>query len=92
MRLITTLFSGTTLCLFYVHRNTLTRTSLQSSDRQILVLLFCVEYFMFVSTFAYAIVIALPDSQTAGTVITLLFSMCMIFNGYVNLAISHASL
>jgi ABC-type multidrug transport system permease subunit len=73
--------------LTMAHCNTLTCTRLQSSDLQILILLFCVEYFMFATTFAYVIVIALPDSQTAGIVVTLLFSMCMIFNGCVDLTL-----
>jgi ABC-type multidrug transport system permease subunit len=44
-------------------------------------MLFCIEIFIFASTFAHMVVAALPDAQTAGTVATLLFSMTMIFNG-----------
>lgn len=59
----------------------LTVTRVQSSDRQVLIMLFCIQIFTFASTFAHMIIAALPDAQTAGTVATLLFSMTMIFNG-----------
>ena len=79
--LVTTMqFLGTTgpapTCL-----HTLTSTSIQSSQRQALVMLFCIQIFTFASTFAHMIIVALPDSQTAGAVATLMFSMTMIFNG-----------
>ncbi|KAH7382111.1 ABC-transporter [Pyrenochaeta sp. MPI-SDFR-AT-0127] len=54
---------------------------IQSSERQVLIMLFCIQIFTFASTFAHMIIAALPDAQTAGTVATLLFSMTMIFNG-----------
>jgi ABC-type multidrug transport system permease subunit len=60
----------------------LTVDRIQSSDRQVLVLLFCIEIFIFASTFAQMIIVALPDAHTAGAFATLLFSMTMIFNGY----------
>ncbi|KAF2092595.1 hypothetical protein NA57DRAFT_82150 [Rhizodiscina lignyota] len=53
----------------------------QSSDRQGLVLLFCMQFFIFASTFAHLCISALPDAQTAGAVATLLFSMMLTFNG-----------
>ncbi|EXJ74638.1 ATPase [Cladophialophora psammophila CBS 110553] len=53
----------------------------QSSQRQGLMLLYCVETFVFASTFAHMIIAALPDTQTAAALATLLFSMTMIFNG-----------
>jgi ATP-binding cassette subfamily G (WHITE) protein 2 (PDR) len=59
----------------------LTSSRIQSSERQVLIMLFCIQIFTFASTFAHMIIAALPDAQTAGTVATLLFSMTMIFNG-----------
>lgn len=53
----------------------------QSSERQGLVLLFCIQFFVFASTFAHFIIAALPDAQTAGAVATLLFSLMLTFNG-----------
>ncbi|RFU25670.1 hypothetical protein B7463_g10669, partial [Scytalidium lignicola] len=53
----------------------------QSSESQGLIMLFCIQIFMFASTFAHMIIAVLPDSQTAGAVATLMFSMTMIFNG-----------
>ncbi|OQV04384.1 hypothetical protein CLAIMM_09274 [Cladophialophora immunda] len=54
---------------------------IQSSQRQGLILLYCIETFIFASTFAHMIIAVLPDTQTAAAVATLLFSMTMIFNG-----------
>ncbi|PVH71205.1 putative ABC multidrug transporter, partial [Cadophora sp. DSE1049] len=54
---------------------------IQSSQRQALIMLFCIQIFTFASTFAHMVIVALPDAQTAGAVATLLFSMTMIFNG-----------
>jgi hypothetical protein len=59
----------------------LTCASIQSSERQVLIMLFCIQIFTFASTFAHMIIVALPDAQTAGAVATLLFSLTMIFNG-----------
>ncbi len=59
----------------------LTVRRIQSSERQGLILLFCVEIFIFASTFAQMVIVALPDAQTAGALATLLFSLTMIFNG-----------
>ncbi|KAK4497290.1 hypothetical protein PRZ48_011740 [Zasmidium cellare] len=53
----------------------------QSSERQGLVLLFCVVFFIYASTFAHMCIAALPDAQTAGAIVTLLFAMSLIFNG-----------
>lgn len=61
----------------------LTADRIQSSERQVLILLFCIEIFIFASTFAQMVIAALPDAQTAGAFATLLFSLTMIFNGYV---------
>ena len=54
---------------------------IQSSERQGLILLFSIQFFIFASTFAHALIAALPDSATAGNIATLLFSMTLIFNG-----------
>jgi ABC-type multidrug transport system permease subunit/ABC-type multidrug transport system ATPase subunit len=54
---------------------------IQSSQRQGLILLFCIQIFLFASTFAHLVIIALPDAQTAGAVATLVLSLTMIFNG-----------
>ncbi|KAL2825874.1 ATP-binding cassette transporter [Aspergillus pseudoustus] len=53
----------------------------QSSDRQGLVLLFCIQFYVYASTFAHMVIAALPDAQTASTVVVLLFSMCLTFCG-----------
>ncbi|KAK3705224.1 hypothetical protein LTR37_013385 [Vermiconidia calcicola] len=54
---------------------------IQSSERQGLVLLLCVVFLVYASTFAHMCIAALPDSETAGAIVTLLFSMSLIFNG-----------
>lgn len=46
-----------------------------------LMLLFCVQFFVFTGTFAQMVIAGLPDAATAGTVTTLLFSMSLTFNG-----------
>lgn len=53
----------------------------QSSERQGLVLLFCIVFFIYASTFGQLCIAALPDAQTASAILTLLFSMTLIFNG-----------
>ena len=53
----------------------------QSSERQGLVLVLCIVLFIYASTFAHLCIVALPDAQTAGSIVTLLFSMTLIFNG-----------
>lgn len=55
----------------------------QSSERIGLTLLFCVQFFIFASTFAHMVIAALPDAETAGNVATLLFSMMLTFNGVI---------
>lgn len=59
----------------------LTIHSIQSSERQGLILLLTIQIFVFASTFAHLIIAALPDALTAGAVATILFSLTMIFNG-----------
>ncbi len=53
----------------------------QSSESQGLVLVLCVVLFIYASTFAHLCIVALPDAQTAGSIVTILFSMTLIFNG-----------
>jgi len=53
----------------------------QSSERQALVLLFCIQLFVFASTYANMIIAALPDAETAGRIATLLFALVLTFNG-----------
>lgn len=54
---------------------------IQSSERQGLVLLFCIEFFIYASSFAHLLIAAMPDAQTAGGIATTLFAMSLIFNG-----------
>ncbi|KAL4879024.1 ABC-2 type transporter-domain-containing protein [Aspergillus karnatakaensis] len=53
----------------------------QPSSRQGLVLLFCMQFYIYASTFAHFIISALPDAQTASTFVVLLFSMSLTFCG-----------
>ncbi|KAK5728106.1 hypothetical protein LTR17_012206 [Elasticomyces elasticus] len=53
----------------------------QSSERQGLVLLFTIEFFIYASSFAHLLIAALPDARTAGSVATALFAMTLVFNG-----------
>jgi ATP-binding cassette, subfamily G (WHITE), member 2, PDR len=46
-------------------------------------LLFCIQFFIFASTFAQLIIAALPDAETAGNIATLLFTMILTFNGVI---------
>ncbi|OQO11651.1 hypothetical protein B0A48_03378 [Cryoendolithus antarcticus] len=54
---------------------------IQSSERQGLVLFFLIVFMIFASTFGQMCIAALPDAQTASAILTLLFSMTLIFNG-----------
>lgn len=54
---------------------------IQSAERQGLVLLLCVVLFIYASTFAHMCIVAMPDAQTAGAIVTFLFFMSLIFNG-----------
>ncbi|KAI9841997.1 MAG: hypothetical protein M1838_003324 [Thelocarpon superellum] len=53
----------------------------QSPDRQGLILLLIVQFFVFASTYAQLCISALPDAQTAGNIATLMFSLSLTFNG-----------
>lgn len=54
---------------------------IQSSERQGLVLLFCIQLLLYASSFAQMTVAALPDSQTAASIVTLLVIMSLTFCG-----------
>ncbi|KAI1105535.1 ABC-2 type transporter-domain-containing protein [Jackrogersella minutella] len=53
----------------------------QPSDRQVLVLLFIIQFFLYSGTFAHMTVAALPNAETAGALVTLLVLMSLIFCG-----------
>ena len=54
---------------------------IQSSDRQGLVLLFMMQFFIYASTFAHMGIAAMPDVETAGGIVTLLVMMSLMFCG-----------
>lgn len=53
----------------------------QDSERQGLVLLLCVQFFIYASTFAHMVIAAMPDTETASAVVVLLFAMSLTFCG-----------
>ncbi|KAI4945647.1 hypothetical protein J4E91_007990 [Alternaria rosae] len=53
----------------------------QSSERQGLVLLFCMQLLIYTSTFADMTIAALPDAETASGLVSLLTLMSILFNG-----------
>ncbi|KAL4780663.1 ABC-2 type transporter-domain-containing protein [Aspergillus varians] len=53
----------------------------QSSDRQGLVLLFAIQFYIYASTFAQMCIAAMPDAETASPIVVLLFAMCLTFCG-----------
>ncbi|KAJ5717004.1 hypothetical protein N7488_002650 [Penicillium malachiteum] len=53
----------------------------QAAQRQGLMLLFVVQFYIFTSTFAALVISALPDAETGGTIATLMFIMTLTFNG-----------
>ncbi|KAK1996952.1 ABC-2 type transporter [Colletotrichum falcatum] len=54
---------------------------IQASDRQVLVLLFAIQLFIYASSFAHMTIAALPDAQTASGLVTLLVLMSLTFCG-----------
>jgi ATP-binding cassette subfamily G (WHITE) protein 2 (PDR) len=58
-----------------------TRGGIGSSERQGLILLLLIQFFVFASTFAHMLIAALPDAETAGNIGTLMFSLTLTFNG-----------
>ncbi|KAL4747049.1 hypothetical protein BDW72DRAFT_209891 [Aspergillus terricola var. indicus] len=55
--------------------------SSQGSDREGLVLLFCIQFYVYASTFAHMCIAAMPNAETASPIVILLFSMCLTFCG-----------
>ncbi|KAJ5166844.1 uncharacterized protein N7482_005625 [Penicillium canariense] len=53
----------------------------QASQRQGLMLLLVVQFYIFTSTFASLVIASLPDAETGGTIATLMFIMTLTFNG-----------
>lgn len=53
----------------------------QSSERQVLVLLYCIQFYVYASTFSHMVIAAIPDTQTASPIVVLLFSMALTFCG-----------
>jgi len=53
----------------------------QSSDRQVLVLLLVIQLFLFASSFAHLTIVALPDAQTAAGIVTLITLLITVFCG-----------
>ncbi|RLL97580.1 hypothetical protein CFD26_101749 [Aspergillus turcosus] len=53
----------------------------QSSERQGLVLLYCIQFYVYASTFSHMVIAAIPDTQTASPIVVLLFSMALTFCG-----------
>ncbi|KAI1844016.1 hypothetical protein JX266_009882 [Neoarthrinium moseri] len=56
-------------------------TGIQSSERQVLVLLFSIQLFVYAASFAQMTVAALRDAETAGGIVTLLSMMSLTFCG-----------
>ena len=54
---------------------------IQTSDRQGLVLLFLVQFFVWASTFAHMVVSALPDPETAAMLSIVMFVLSLLFSG-----------
>ncbi|CAG9988747.1 unnamed protein product [Clonostachys byssicola] len=54
---------------------------IQTSDRQVLVLLFLVQFLLYASTVAHMTIAAMPNTQSASAIVTLLFMMSLTFCG-----------
>ncbi|KAF2814193.1 ATP-binding cassette transporter [Mytilinidion resinicola] len=52
-----------------------------SSERQGIVLLYCIELYIYACTFAHMLISWAPDPETAGPVAIILFAMSLLFNG-----------
>jgi ATP-binding cassette, subfamily G (WHITE), member 2, PDR len=53
----------------------------QSSERQVLVMLLCIQLLLYASTFAHMTIAAFPDAVTASSIVTLLVLMSLTFCG-----------
>ncbi|KAJ5198072.1 CDR ABC transporter [Penicillium cinerascens] len=62
-------------CYFYAV------VGITSSVSQVTVLLLCIQFFIYASTFAQMVIAALPDAETASAVVVLLFAMSLTFCG-----------
>ncbi|KAJ5970839.1 CDR ABC transporter [Penicillium vulpinum] len=62
-------------CYFYAV------VGIPSSATQGIVLLFCMVFFIYASTFTHMVIAGLPDEQTASAVVVLLFAMSLTFCG-----------
>ncbi|KAL4861602.1 hypothetical protein BDV12DRAFT_203849 [Aspergillus spectabilis] len=62
-------------CYFYAV------VGIPDSTTQGTVLLFCIVFFIYTSTFTHMVIAGLPDEQTASAVVTLLFAMSLTFCG-----------
>jgi ATP-binding cassette subfamily G (WHITE) protein 2 (PDR) len=58
-----------------------TRGGVPSGERQGLILLLLIQFFIFASTFAHMLIAAMPDAETAGNIGTLMYSLILTFNG-----------
>ncbi|KAI5918408.1 ABC-2 type transporter-domain-containing protein [Camillea tinctor] len=54
---------------------------IQSSLRQGMVLLYIIQFFIYISTFAHMTIVVLPNAESAGAIVTLLVMMSLIFCG-----------
>jgi ATP-binding cassette subfamily G (WHITE) protein 2 (PDR) len=64
----------------------------QVVERGALMFLFILTFMIFAGTFAHMIIAGIETAEAAGALINLLFSLSLIFCGYVTLAIVHPSL
>ncbi|KAI5360268.1 putative ABC transporter-like, ATP-binding domain, AAA+ ATPase domain, CDR ABC transporter [Septoria linicola] len=53
----------------------------QDSERQVLILLLFVAFFIYASVFAHMCIVVMPDALTASAIVVLLFSMMLFFCG-----------
>ncbi|GME34398.1 ABC transporter-like protein [Neofusicoccum parvum] len=54
---------------------------IQSSGNQLTILLFCIQFFIYASSFAHLVIAAMPDAESASHISVLLFSFTLAFNG-----------
>lgn len=54
-----------------------------SSERQILVMLFCIALFVYASISAHMLIAALPNAEIAAAFVVLLFALSLIFCGEI---------
>ncbi|KAF4956487.1 hypothetical protein FSARC_11549 [Fusarium sarcochroum] len=54
---------------------------IQASDRQVTVLLFVIQLFIYASSFAQMTIAALPDAETAASIVIILAMMSTVFSG-----------